>query len=140
MPRRSKATRGNSGNGLDREIDKIIAANIRINRHAGGISQTALGDALGITFQQVQKYEKGANRIGAGRLFQIADIFKVPVAAMYHGADVKRTGRITADRRPHELLTDPFTMRAAAAFARIKGPRIRLITLDLIEQLAEDKE
>src|SRR6187431_2424895 len=66
--------------------DKHVGARVRMRRIMLGMSQEKLGDALGLTFQQVQKYEKGTNRIGASRLQQISDILKVPVSFFFEGA------------------------------------------------------
>ena len=66
--------------------DKHVGARVRMRRMMLGMSQEKLGDALGLTFQQVQKYEKGANRIGASRLQQISHILQVPVSFFFEGA------------------------------------------------------
>src|SRR5436190_23724934 len=66
--------------------DKHVGARVRMRRMMLGMSQEKLGDALGLTFQQVQKYEKGANRIGASRLQQISNILQVPVSFFFEGA------------------------------------------------------
>ena len=70
--------------------DKHVGARVRMRRMMLGMSQEKLGDALGLTFQQVQKYEKGANRIGASRLQQIAHILQVPVSFFFDGAPKDR--------------------------------------------------
>ena len=67
-------------------IDKHVGSRVRMRRMMVGMSQEKLGDALGLTFQQVQKYEKGTNRIGASRLQQISHILQVPVAFFFEGA------------------------------------------------------
>src|SRR6185437_12103212 len=67
-------------------IDKHVGSRVRMRRMMLGMSQEKLGDALGLTFQQVQKYEKGTNRIGASRLQQIASILQVPVSFLFEGA------------------------------------------------------
>src|SRR5471032_965256 len=67
-------------------IDKHVGSRVRMRRMMLSMSQEKLGDALGLTFQQVQKYEKGANRIGASRLQQISNILQVPVAFFFEGA------------------------------------------------------
>lgn len=67
-------------------IDLYVGSRVRMRRMLTGLSQEKLGDALGVTFQQVQKYEKGANRIGASRLHQIAQVLGVPVSFFYDGA------------------------------------------------------
>ena len=67
-------------------IDKHVGSRVRMRRMMLGMSQEKLGDALALTFQQVQKYEKGTNRIGASRLQQISQILQVPVAFFFEGA------------------------------------------------------
>src|SRR6202166_1357324 len=67
-------------------IDKHVGSRVRMRRMMVGMSQEKLGDALGLTFQQVQKYEKGTNRIGASRLQQISHILQVPVSFFFEGA------------------------------------------------------
>src|SRR5260370_17988530 len=67
-------------------IDKHVGSGVGVGRRMVGMSQEKLGDALGLTFQQVQKYEKGTNRIGASRLQQISHILQVPVAFFFEGA------------------------------------------------------
>ena len=69
------------------EADKIVGRNVRVYRLAKGLSQTQLGEQLGVTFQQVQKYENGTNRIGSGRLMQISRALEVPITAFFEGAD-----------------------------------------------------
>ena len=65
------------------DVDRLVGVRITALRKARGLSQTALGTAVGVTFQQVQKYEKGQNRVGAGRLQEIARLLEVPVAAFF---------------------------------------------------------
>src|SRR6476469_5772122 len=67
-------------------VDKHVGSRVRMRRMMLGMSQEKLGDALGLTFQQVQKYEKGTNRIGASRLQQISNILQVPVSFFFEGA------------------------------------------------------
>ena len=75
-------------------IDKHVGSRVRMRRMMLGMSQEKLGDALGLTFQQVQKYEKGTNRIGASRLQQISQILQVPVAFFFEGAPDVPTARL----------------------------------------------
>ena len=72
-------------------IDRHVGSRVRMRRMLAGISQEKLGDALGLTFQQVQKYEKGSNRISASRLQQIAKMLGVPVAFFFEGAPAGET-------------------------------------------------
>ena len=69
------------------DVDRLVGLRITALRKARGLSQTALGTAVGVTFQQVQKYEKGQNRVGAGRLREIARLLEVPVAAFFEEED-----------------------------------------------------
>jgi len=69
------------------DVDRLVGLRITALRKARGLSQTALGTAVGVTFQQVQKYEKGQNRIGAGRLREIARLLEVPVSAFFEEGD-----------------------------------------------------
>ena len=80
-------------------IDKHVGSRVRMRRMMLGMSQEKLGDALGLTFQQVQKYEKGTNRIGASRLQQISLILQVPVAFFFEGAPTPAGRAATACRK-----------------------------------------
>ncbi|MEA2875573.1 MAG: hypothetical protein QOF14_769 [Hyphomicrobiales bacterium] len=104
------------------------------------MSQTALGDELGVTFQQVQKYEKGVNRVGAGRLTRIAGILGIPVGALL-GVDVDRpkTQSSSADSNVLECLSMPGAVRLVQAYARLPTPALRSTIVDLAEQIAQAK-
>jgi transcriptional regulator with XRE-family HTH domain len=112
-------------------IDIVVGSNIRIWRMARGLSQAQLAHRLGITFQQVQKYEVGANRVGTGRLVKIAAILGVPVAALLQGANGSDPTRsllsLVADRR---------SFRLADAFAAITDRAARLSIVNLVEKIA----
>ena len=112
----------------DREVGLRVRS-VRISRR---MSQGDLGERLGITFQQVQKYEKGTNRIGAGRLQHIAEIFEVPIAALF-GAS-RREGRAGVD--PFEGLRTPGAVQLLEAYGRIGDRVIRRAFLRFAEQVA----
>jgi transcriptional regulator with XRE-family HTH domain len=112
--------------------DREIALRVRTLRLSRRMSQNDVGERLGITFQQVQKYENAANRIGAGRLQRIAEIFEVPVAALF-GAS-RREGRAGAD--PFEGLRTPGAVQLLEAYGRIGDRVIRRAFLRLAEQVA----
>ena len=76
------------------EVDAHVGQRIRQRRTQLGLSQTALGQALGVTFQQVQKYEKGANRIGSSRLAQFAEVLQMPIESFFEGAPGNKVKRI----------------------------------------------
>src|SRR5947209_20083102 len=102
------------------QIDKIVGQHIKIRRVAEGMSQTELADKLGLTVQQVQKYEKGTNRVGAGRLFRIAEILQVPLTAVFEGSETAHRESIRpsalsmlADSRSSRLVQALSTLREA---------------------------
>lgn len=112
-----------------REVDMIVGRNVRLLRAQRGISQGELGDALSVTFQQIQKYEKGANRIAASRLYEIASFFGVSVAAMYSGTDA-------AEKNGSIVPYSADALSVAGAFDQIASAKIRQKAKMLISQLA----
>ncbi|HXW26346.1 MAG TPA: helix-turn-helix transcriptional regulator [Xanthobacteraceae bacterium] len=114
-------------------IDAAVGHNVRIRRMAKGLSQTDLATRLGVTFQQVQKYEKGANRIDSGRLVRIARILEVPVAALFEGVEGSIDPSAPTLLR---LLAEPRSLRLAQAFAAITNVTLRLSILSLVERVA----
>lgn len=108
-----------------------------------GMSQEKLGDSLGLTFQQVQKYEKGANRIGASRLYQIARVLGVPIEFFYDGVQVEEgdgvNGMAEADPANFELdmLSTSEGIQLNSAFFSIRDPKIRKKVLELVKTLGE---
>src|SRR5262249_38456002 len=116
-------------------IDAVVGRTIRALRLSRGISQGALGQRLGVSFQQVQKYENGTNRVGAGRLAQIAMALDVPMEALLQGVHaVKR--RAQQDDDPIALLSSGQAMRLAQAFSQIGDGRIRGALVSLAEGIA----
>jgi transcriptional regulator with XRE-family HTH domain len=119
-------------------IDKHVGTRVRMLRLIRHVSQTQLGDALGITFQQVQKYEKGTNRISASRLQQMSDILKVPVPFFFEGApgaDARSGVDVTDEITAFLATTDGLTL--AQAFTRIRKPKLRRCIVDMVEDLAK---
>jgi transcriptional regulator with XRE-family HTH domain len=116
-----------------------------MRRLLAGMSQVKLADMLGITFQQVQKYEKGSNRVSASRLQGIANTLEVPVSFFFDGASEGVTpsgGRIEDDTIP-EILNFPATregVQLTKAFVKIKSPLVRQRIIDLAESLAEHQD
>jgi transcriptional regulator with XRE-family HTH domain len=115
--------------------DIIIGRNVRLQRLARGLSQTALARALGMTFQQVQRYERGINRIGAGRLTHIAEVLDVPLATLFEGAEPGGQGRPTSLAH---LIDDPPSLRLVRAFARVKNRDARNVIVRLVELMARE--
>jgi transcriptional regulator with XRE-family HTH domain len=124
--------------------DKHVGARVRMRRMMLGMSQEKLGDALGLTFQQVQKYEKGANRIGASRLQQISQILQVPVSFFFEGApSAPGHGAVGVSEAPSPAYVSDFLatsdgLALTKAFMRIKNSKLRRRIVDLVEQIAED--
>jgi transcriptional regulator with XRE-family HTH domain len=130
-------------------IDKHVGSRVRMRRMMLGMSQEKLGDALGLTFQQVQKYEKGTNRIGASRLQQISLILQVPVAFFFEGAPIV-PGEFEPAPGMHEAPSPAYVsdflatsdgLSLTKAFMRIKDAKLRRRIVDLVQQIAgEDVE
>jgi transcriptional regulator with XRE-family HTH domain len=123
------------------QIDIHVGSRVRLRRILMGLSQEKLGDGLGVTFQQVQKYEKGMNRIGAGRLQQAAKMLGVPVSFFFEGAPEKTAQTVGfADRDQGVYLADFATTAEGSqlinAFLRIKDPRVRKRVIDLVIAMA----
>ena len=122
-------------------VDKHVGPRVRMRRMMLAMSQEKLGNALGLTFQQVQKYEKGTNRIGASRLQQISHILQVPVAFFFEGAPNLHgsTGRIKEAPSPSyvsEFLATPEGLLLTKAFMRINEPKLRRHIVDLVAEIA----
>jgi len=124
-------------------IDKHVGSRVRMRRMMLGMSQEKLGNSLGLTFQQVQKYEKGTNRIGASRLQQISLILQVPVSFFFEGAPaVATTARVEGmSEAPSPAYVSDFLatsdgLALTKAFMRISDSRLRRRIVDLVEQIA----
>lgn len=127
-------------------IDKHVGSRVRMRRMMLGMSQEKLGDALGLTFQQVQKYEKGTNRIGASRLQQIAHILQVPVSFFFEGAPhapgVPATPGMSEAPSPayvSDFLATSDGLSLTKSFMRIKNSKLRRRIVDLVEQIAGEE-
>jgi transcriptional regulator with XRE-family HTH domain len=114
--------------------DIEVGRRIRARRLECGMSQTELATQIGLTFQQVQKYEKGVNRVGAGRIQQIADALSVP-AAYFFGVS-ERTKR--EDNDLTELLKTAHAVRLVRAFGRFRSPRAKRALAELVEAIADE--
>ena len=124
-------------------VDAHVGHRVRLRRMLIGMSQERLGEMLGLTFQQVQKYEKGINRIGAGRLFEVAGILGVPVSFFYEDVDGKTasTGFAEGGEPPPvmEFLSSGEGLQLSLAFMRIKDVKVRRRILDLVRSLADEE-
>jgi transcriptional regulator with XRE-family HTH domain len=123
--------------------DKHVGSRVRMRRMMLGMSQEKLGDALGLTFQQVQKYEKGTNRIGASRLQQISHILQVPVSFFFEGAPSTHAsgksegmGEAPSPAYVSDFLATSDGLALTKAFMRIDDSKLRRRIVDLVEQIA----
>jgi transcriptional regulator with XRE-family HTH domain len=123
--------------------DKHVGSRVRMRRMMLSMSQEKLGDALGLTFQQVQKYEKGTNRIGASRLQQISQILQVPVSFFFEGAPAATTGarQDNSSEAPSPAYVSDFLatsdgLALTKAFMKIRDSKLRRRIVDLVEQIA----
>jgi transcriptional regulator with XRE-family HTH domain len=125
------------------DVDRLVGSRVRMQRMAIGMSQEKLGEACGITFQQIQKYEKGMNRMGASRLHQIAHALQVPIESFYEGAPSGAGGRIIGDQNARSMIAFLGTsegVQLVKAFMAIKGAKVRRHILDLTRAAASGKE
>jgi len=112
--------------------DAVVGRNIRVHRLARRMSQSALACQIGVSFQQLQKYESGANRVGAARLVRVADALGVPATALLAGVE-QRKGRGAS---PLALIAHRHPLRLVEAFALIGDKRLRLALVALTEGIA----
>ena len=113
-------------------LDVMVGTRIRMLRANRGMSQTMLAERIGVTFQQVQKYERGANRVGASRLSQIASVLGVSVGDLFESSGAGSPGL----NSPVRLLAEPGALRVLKAYARTTSPRVRLHIAKLVESIA----
>ena len=122
-------------------IDIHVGGRVRLRRMMLGMSQEKLGEQLGITFQQIQKYEKGTNRIGASRLQNIATVLSVPVGFFFDGAP-GNSGSGSADSKSGSYVVDFLSssegLQLNRAFVRIADSKVRRRIVDLVRSLAGD--
>jgi transcriptional regulator with XRE-family HTH domain len=141
-----------SGRKTPNPTDRYVGARVRMRRLMLGMSQTALGNSLGVTFQQVQKYEKGTNRIGASRLQQISGSLQVPVAFFFEELPIPAKAQASAQAGAHAsahanaglspnqisaVLATSDGLALVEGFARIKSPKLRRRLVDLVERLGD---
>ena len=144
-PRRGVKTRPSRGG--PNPIDIHVGARLRLRRNLFGISQTDLGKALGVTFQQVQKYEKGTNRISASRLFNLSRVLDVPISFFFEdlspaaaGAGKRRARGLSeapATALDFDVLSKRETIKLIRAYYRVTDPQLRKRVLDLLEAVGK---
>jgi transcriptional regulator with XRE-family HTH domain len=124
---------------LANDTDRHIGKQIRERRIAIGMSQEKLGEALGLTFQQVQKYERGVNRIGAGRLQDIARILAVDVTYFFDGLPDWTGSKDPADHAFRIVTSTPQGVKLIKLFASVEDSNIQRSIVDLVEVVLDSK-
>lgn len=123
-------------------IDIHVGSRVRLRRTLLGMSQEKLGDALGLTFQQIQKYERGANRIGSSRLFKLSQILDVPVSFFFDDMpeDVERANRGLAEAPAEPFEADQLskreTLELVRAYYRVGDAKVRKRIFELVKAVA----
>lgn len=119
-------------------VDKHVGSRVRMRRMMLSMSQEKLGDALGLTFQQVQKYEKGTNRMGASRLQQIANILQVPVTFFFEGGPGQHKADDSGPSPAYvsEFLATSDGLALTRAFTRLPDAKLRRSIVNLVEEIA----
>lgn len=141
-PRRPGRRRSDGPN----PIDVHVGSRVRLRRNMLGLSQEKLGEAIGLTFQQVQKYERGANRIGASRLLELSRILDVPVSFFYDDQDPVRAPAVTGFGETEQagydtdLLHRRDTIELVDAYYQIDDPAVRRRLYDLAKALAAGEQ
>ncbi|MFP6758698.1 MAG: helix-turn-helix domain-containing protein [Alphaproteobacteria bacterium] len=119
-------------------VDVHVGARVRFKRKLLGLSQADLGKAVGLTFQQIQKYESGANRVSASRLYQVASILDVPVSFFFEDMPSEITGgKRQASDSP---VIDSQTTKFIGAYLAVQDDQVRKRVRDLVKMLARDQE
>ncbi|MEL7463597.1 MAG: helix-turn-helix transcriptional regulator [Pseudomonadota bacterium] len=119
-------------------IDVHVGARVRLRRLNLGMSQEKLGEKLGLTFQQVQKYEKGSNRIGASRLYAISQILETPITYFFEGLERNVDEESGDEPSLSDFLATPEAIELNRSFARIQNTATRKRLTDLVKSVADD--
>jgi transcriptional regulator with XRE-family HTH domain len=119
-------------------VDRHVGSRVRMRRIMLGMSQEKLGEGLGLTFQQIQKYEKGTNRIGASRIQQISEILQVPVSFLFEGspgssAGADRFGEAPSPAYVADFLATTEGLALIRAFTRVPDIKLRRAIVDMVE-------
>ena len=126
-----------------RPVDMHVGSRIRLRRRLLGLSQTKLGETVGLTFQQIQKYENGANRVGASRIYQLATALNVPVSFFFDAMPPELIPEfpespVEEDRLPTDLFTKRETLDLLRDYHRITDATLRKKVLDMVRAMAEN--
>jgi transcriptional regulator with XRE-family HTH domain len=118
------------------QVDIEVGHRIKIQRLTAGLSQTDLAEKIGVTFQQVQKYEKGANRLGMGRLTRVARALNVSVNSFFEGRDMINRVAQKGVKSPLMLITHPYAFRLLQAYSTLTNEELRRSIIEMVEGIA----
>lgn len=125
-------------------VDIHVGSRLRMRRMLVGMSQEKLGESLGLTFQQVQKYEKGTNRIGASRLYKISQILSVPVGFFFDNLpsdeELEGFSENSSDSFAYDFMNSAEGFQLGQAFSMIKDVRLRRRVIELVRAMADNKD
>lgn len=130
-------------------VDIYVGKRLRMRRTILGMSQESIGNAIGVTFQQIQKYERGINRMGSSRLYDFSRLLGIPVSYFFEGYDAESgnaapyaagMGEDSPSNFEHEKLTSRETLEMMRAYYRITDPQVRKRVFELVKSLADKPE
>jgi transcriptional regulator with XRE-family HTH domain len=136
----SGTARYGRGTGVPNPVDVHVGARVRTRRLLIGMNQETLARALGLTFQQVQKYEGGANRVSASRLSQIADILGVPISYFFNDLEPDGGEPSQHDAEARERLQRPETIELIRSYYAISNQEIRRQFLEMVKTVAQSQQ
>ena len=135
MPRTSMSLAAKRSRAQANTVDTYVGQRIRDKRNERGMSQTEVANAIGVTFQQVQKYERGTNRVGASRLFDLAHILSVPIQYFFAGLNNQSTPIEKEDDNVIHLMK-PDTVELVEAYYKVENPQVRRQILSTIRSIS----
>jgi transcriptional regulator with XRE-family HTH domain len=142
MAKRTKKLEAADTDKRPHPVDLHVGAAVRLRRKTLGLSQEGLATSIDLTFQQVQKYERGSNRISASKLYEISRFLKVPIQVFFRGLDDDEAGSGFAESRSekdvHAFLMSTEGIELAQAFPHVQKPAVRRKILDLVRALGDD--
>ncbi len=127
----------------EKKVDAHVGRRVRLRRTLLGMSQTALGQGVGLTFQQIQKYERGSNRIGSGRLYQFAEVLDVPVPFFFDDMTPDVAGRLPSVSEAHvaggerDQMLSRETLELVKAYYRISDPGVRRHAREFVRLISD---
>ena len=147
-PKARPSAKSHKTNGTPHPVDVHVGSRVRLRRTLVGLSQEKLGEAVGLTFQQIQKYERGSNRIGASRLKEFSDILDVPVSFFFDGTDDGNPSKARGQQRQSQAgnqgtANDPLhkreTLELVRAYYQIHDPNVRKRIFEMVKALAKSE-